>query len=48
MLNENNINKHSIIKIIYNKKINKIKITENRFTYTNEKLDYTCIQIFDN
>ena len=48
MLNENNINKNSIIKLMYNKKINKIKITENRFTYTNEELDYTCIQIFDN
>ena len=28
------------IKIMYNKKINKIKITENRFIYTNKELDY--------
>ncbi len=48
VLNENNINKNSIIKIMYDKKENEIKITENRFTYTNEELDYTCIQIFDN
>ena len=33
---------------MYNNKINEIKITENKFTYTNEELDYTCIQIFDN
>ena len=48
VLNEKNINKNSIIKFIYNKKENEIKITENRFTYTSVDLDYTCIQIFDN
>ena len=49
VLNENNINKNSIIKFMdNNKRINEIKITENRFTYTNEELDYTCIEIFDN
>ncbi len=48
VLNEKNIIKNSIIKFMYNNIINTIKITENRFTYTNEELDYTCIQIFDN
>ena len=48
VLNNKNINKNSIIKFMYNNKVNEIKITENRFTHTNEELDYTCIQIFDN
>ena len=54
VLNDKKINKNSIIKIMYNNKVNEIKITENRFTYTNEELDYTCvikfeqIQIFKN
>ena len=48
VLNENNINKNSIIKIMYNNTINGIKITENRFIHKNKELDYTFIQIFDN
>ena len=47
VLNENNIKKNSIIKIMYNNEINEIKITENRFTYTNEELDYTCVIKFE-
>ena len=32
----------------HNNEIKEIKITWNRFKYTNEELDYTCIEIFDN
>ena len=47
VLNENNIKQNSIIEIQQNNKKYQIKITEDRFTTTNEELDYTCIQIFD-
>ena len=33
---------------MYNNTINGIKITENRFIYTNKELDYIWIQIFNN
>ena len=48
VLNENNIKQNSIIEIQQNKNNYQIKISEDRFTSTNEELDYTCIQIFDN
>ena len=47
VLNENNIKPNSIIEIQQNNNKYQIKITEDRFTSTNEYLDYTCIQIFD-
>ena len=47
VLNENNIKQNSIIEIQQNNNKYQIKITEDRFTCTNEDLDYTCIQIFD-
>jgi V8-like Glu-specific endopeptidase len=48
VLNENTIKPNSIIEIQQNNNKYKIKITEDRFSSTNEDLDYTCIQIFDN
>ena len=39
-------NYNSDIKIEYDRKIKKLK-KENRFFYTNEDLDYTCIEILD-
>ena len=48
VLNENTIKPNSIIEIQQNNNKYQIKITEDRFTSTNEDLDYTCIQIFDN
>ena len=47
VLNENTIKPNSIIEIQQNNNKYQIKITEDRFTSTNEDLDYTCIQIFD-
>ena len=47
ILGEENIKNNSIIKILNDKKIKEIKINEDRFTCTNEELDYTCIEIFE-
>ena len=38
----------SIIQLKHKGTIKIIEITKNRFVYTNEELDYTCIEIFDN
>jgi len=35
------------IKFEYKNNIKRIKIKEDRKTYTNKELDYTCIEIFD-
>ena len=35
------------IQIEHNRKKKIIKLSNNRFIYTNEELDYTCIEIFD-
>ena len=37
----------STIKILHDEKIKYIEITEDRFTCTNEYLDYTCIEILN-
>ena len=47
VLNENDIKLNKEIIIEYKNKIKRIKITENRKVYTNEELDYTCIEILD-
>ena len=47
VLNGNDIKLNKEIKLVYKNEIKKIKITENRKVYTNEELDYTCIEIFD-
>ena len=38
----------STIQLKHKDTIKKIKITKNRFVCTNDDLDYTCIEIFDN
>ena len=48
VLKEDLIKENSIIELKYNDEIKEIKITSNRFKCTNEELDYTCIEIFDN
>jgi len=48
VLNEDKIKLGSKIEIEHNKKKKVIEITKNRFTFTNEKYDYTCIEIFKN
>ena len=48
VLKEDLIKENSIIQLRHNDAIKEIKITSNRFKCTNEELDYTCIQIFDN
>ena len=48
VLDENSIEENPIIKLRHNDRTKQIKITQNRFKCTNAKLDYTCIQIFDN
>ena len=48
VLKEDLIKENSIIELKHNDEIKEIKITSNRFKYTNVKLDYTCIEIFDN
>ena len=48
VLKEDLIKENSIIELRHNDEIKEIKITSNRFKYTNVKLDYTCIEIFDN
>ena len=47
VLNEKSIDINKEIIFDYCKKENKIKITKDRKVFTNEKLDYTCIEIFD-
>ena len=48
VLKEDLIKENSIIELRHNDEIKEIKITSNRFKCTNEELDYTCIEIFDN
>ena len=47
ILNKDLIKDNSSILIRHNDKIKEIKLTSNRFKFTNEEYDYTCIQIFD-
>ena len=47
ILNNNKIEIGKEIEFEYLKNIKKIKITKNRKVFTNEKLDYTCIEIFN-
>jgi len=47
ILNKNDIKLNKEIKLKYKSEIKTIKINENRRVYTNEELDYTCIEIFD-
>ncbi len=46
VLNKNSINEGEIIKCRYKNELKKFEI-KNRRCYTNEDLDYTCIQILD-
>ena len=46
VLDENDIKKGNIINIEYNNKKKKIKIDEKRRTFTDEELDYTCIELY--
>ena len=48
VLDEDLIKENSIIQLSHNDKIKEIKITYDRFKCTNDDLDYTCIEIFDN
>ena len=47
VLNEKSIENNEEIKFEYLKEKKKILIKENRKKFTNEKLDYTCIEILD-
>jgi len=47
ILNGNDIKLNKEIILEYKNEIKKITITGNRKVYTNEELDYTCIEIFD-
>ena len=47
VLNENSIEMNKEIVFEYCNEIKKIKITENRKVFTNEELEYTCIEIFN-
>ena len=47
VLDQSKIKIGSTIKLKHKEKTKKIKITKNRFVCTNEKLDYTCIEIYD-
>ena len=48
IINEDSLKIGKTIKYnLYNQDINQIKITENRLIWTDKKLDYTAIQIFD-
>ena len=47
ILNKNDIKLNKEIILEYKNEIKKITITGNRKVYTNEELDYTCIEIFD-
>ena len=48
ILSEDEIQVNKIIEFEYCDKPNKITITKERKVFTDEDLDYTCIQIFDN
>ena len=48
VLNADLIKDNSIIYITHKDKSKEIKLTSNRFKFTNEEYDYTCIEIFDN
>ena len=48
VLGKSKIQIGSIIQLKDKDTTKNIKITKNRFVCTNEELDYTCIQIFDN
>ena len=47
ILDENDIKINEEIKIEYRKKKKILEISKDRKVYTNEELDYTCIEIFD-
>ena len=47
VLNKNSIEINKEIIFEYCKRLKRIKITENRKTFTNKKLEYTCIEILD-
>ena len=47
VLNKERISPGEKIKIIYNQKSIIIEMTEKRTRFTNERLDYTCIEILD-
>ena len=47
VLNNESIQVGNIIRCAYKKQLKKIEITEERFCHTNARLDYTCIQIFN-
>jgi len=47
VLNENDIKLNKEIILEYKNEKRRIEITKNRKVYTNEELDYTCIEIFD-
>ena len=47
VLNKYRIEINKEIELEYLNKMKKIKITKNRKVFTNENLDYTCIEIFD-
>ena len=48
VLDQSKIQIGSIIQLKHKDTTKNIKITKNRFVCTNEELDYTCIEIFDN
>ena len=48
ILNEDKIKLGSKIEIEHNNENKDIEITKNRFTRTNAKYDFTCIEIFEN
>ncbi len=48
VLDKSKIQIGSTIQLKHKDTIKNIEITKNRFVYTNEDLDYTCIEIFDN
>ena len=48
ILNKNDIKINNKINIEYQHKNKIIEINEQRRVFTNEKLDYTCIEIFEN
>ena len=47
VLNNESIKVGNIIRCAYKENLKKIEITKERFCHTNEELDYTCIQIFN-
>ena len=47
ILNENDLKLNKEIILEYKNKIKRIEITKERKVFTNEELDYTCIELFD-